>query len=141
MFCFFSMKSQFSRGFIWAPTFFPDPNDIGRPEVARANLGRPSHQRGGSFLNVVSDGGFVVWHRSMEIDGYVGLYGVILILFYPIYWVHPKKTYLYRLCCRSLMSRSTPSLCISHFFDSRVGLRVNCLKGPSKPALVWGYPP
>jgi hypothetical protein len=57
--------------------FFPDPNDIGRPEVARANLGRPSHQRGGSFLNVVSDGGFVVWHRSMEIDGYVGLYGVI----------------------------------------------------------------
>ena len=74
------MKSQFSRGFVWAPTFFPDPNDIGRPEVARANLGRPSHQRGGSFLNVVSDGGFVVCHRSMVIvviDDYVGLYGVV----------------------------------------------------------------
>ena len=64
------MKSQFSRGFVWAPTFFPDPNDIGRP----------SHQRGGSFLNVVSDGGFVVCHRSMVIvviDDYVGLYGVV----------------------------------------------------------------
>jgi hypothetical protein len=92
------------------------------------------------FRMVVSSCGIDPW-RLMVMWGCMGLYGVILILFYPIYWVHPKKTYLYRLCCRSLMSRSTPSLCISHFFDSRVGLRVNCLKGPSKPALVWGYPP